>query len=160
MVSDDTFRMVTGQFATGVTVVTLDAGGRQHGMTANSFASLSIDPPLVLFNADVDTNCHELVPEAEHFAINILTADQEWLSNRFAGEHHEMDDPFEDVEYTTRATGAPIVENTLGFLDCSLWAAYDGGDHTIYVGEVEDLGILDGDADPLTFFRGDYGTIE
>lgn len=159
MVSEDDLREVSGQFATGVTVVTVDASNEKHGMTVNSFASVSLDPPLVLFNADMDTDSHDLVAETEHYAVNILSKDQEWVSNRFAGEHKEMDDPFEDIDYTTEATGAPILSDSLAYIDCTLWESYDGGDHTIYVGEVQDLEVLNGDEDPLTFFRGDYETI-
>jgi flavin reductase (DIM6/NTAB) family NADH-FMN oxidoreductase RutF len=120
---------------------------------------VSLDPPLVLFCADVDTNCHDLVPEADHYAVNVLAADQEWLSNRFAGEHHEMDEPFHDVPTTHGSTGAPIIEDTLAYIDCSLYDSHEAGDHTIYVGKVEELDTVRSDADPLTFFRGDYGTI-
>jgi len=160
MVSDDAFRNVTGNFATGVTVVTVHTDDGDHGMTVNSFASVSLDPPLVLFNAEESTKSHDLVADAEHYAVNILSADQEWVSNRFAGAHEEMDDPFEDIECTTAATGAPIIADSLGYIDCTLWNTYDGGDHAIYVGEVQELDLLDEDADPLTFFRGSYGTID
>ena len=152
-------RRILGNFATGVTVITLNADGLWHGMTANAFSSVSLDPPLVLFCADKGTNCHDLVPEAQHYAVNILTADQEWLSNRFAGEHHDMDDPFEDVPVTEAATGAPIIEGTLGYVDCTLEESHDAGDHTVYVGHVETGEVVEGEADPLTFFRGDYGTM-
>lgn len=160
MVDVDSFRNVMGSFATGVTVVTMTDGDVKHGMTANSFASVSLDPPLVLFNADRETTTHDLVQEADNFAVNILTQDQEWISNRFAGEHHEMDDPFEDVPVRTEATGAPIIDDTLAYIDCSLHASHDGGDHTIYVGYVEDLATQNPDESPLTFYQGSYGTIE
>lgn len=160
MVDVDTFRNVMGSFATGVTVVTVSAEDGDHGMTVNSFASVSIDPPLVLFNADVDTTTHDYVAESEEYAVNVLTAEQEWISNRFAGEHQDMDDPFEDVPTTRAETGVPIIEDTLAYIDCTVWEAYDGGDHTIFVGEVEDLDVGEADADPLTFYQGGYGTIE
>lgn len=160
MVDGDTFRSVTGHFATGVTVVTVNADGTDHGMTVNSFASVSLEPPYVLFNADVDTNTHEMVAEAGHYAVNILTRDQEPVSDRFAGAHHEMDDPFEDIPTTRKETGAPVFTESLAYIDCSLAASYDGGDHTIYLGEVEEMGLLEADADPLTFYQGQYGTIE
>jgi flavin reductase (DIM6/NTAB) family NADH-FMN oxidoreductase RutF len=160
MVDADQFRQVTGNFATGVTVVTMSTDERDHGMTVNSFASVSLDPPLVLFNADRATLSHDLVAEGENFAVNVLTAEQEWLSNRFAGEHHDLEDPFEDVDVRREATGAPIIEDTLCYIDCSLEEAYDGGDHTIYLGRVEEMDVQEADAAPLTFFRGQYGTIE
>jgi flavin reductase (DIM6/NTAB) family NADH-FMN oxidoreductase RutF len=159
MIDSQKFRTVTGQFATGVTVVTVDPG-QPHGMTVNSFASVSLDPPLVLFNADKGTNTHDYVTEADHFAVNILTEDQEWISNRFAGEHHEMEDPFEDITITTEETGAPIIDETLGYMDCTLKHDYPGGDHTIYVGHIEALDTIRETASPLTFFRGEYGTIQ
>lgn len=160
MVDSETFRNVTGSFATGVTVVTVEADGVKHGMTVNSFASVSLDPPLVLFNADIGTQTHDMVPEAEHYAVNILTADQQWISDRFAGEHHDMEDPFGDVPIRTEATGAPVIDDTIAFIDCSLEASYDGGDHTIYVGRVEDMDTQKPEEPPLTFYQGAYGTIE
>lgn len=159
MVDADTFRNVMGQFATGVTVVTVDADG-PHGMTVNSFASVSLDPPLVLFNADKETTTHDLVDEAGHYAVNILSKEQKWISDRFAGEHHDMEDPFEDVPTTTATTGAPIIEGSLAYIDCTLSESYPGGDHTIYLGEIEELSLEDATAKPLTFFRGQYGSIE
>jgi flavin reductase (DIM6/NTAB) family NADH-FMN oxidoreductase RutF len=113
----------------------MDADSLQHGMTANVFSSVSMDPPLVLFCADVDTNCHSLVPDAGRYAVNVLAEDQEWLSNRFAGEHHDMEDPFHDVETREAETGAPIIEDTLAYIDCRLHESHEAGDHTIYVGD-------------------------
>jgi flavin reductase (DIM6/NTAB) family NADH-FMN oxidoreductase RutF len=159
-ISDTDLRRTVGHFATGVTVVTVETDDGPHGMTVNSFASVSLDPPLVLFSADRDTNTHDYVAEVEHFTVNILTAEQEWLSNRFAGEHHDLDDPFEDVSLSRAETGAPVLEDTLAYVDCSLEYGYDGGDHTIYVGRVEDLAIDETDEAPLLFFKGEYDTIE
>jgi flavin reductase (DIM6/NTAB) family NADH-FMN oxidoreductase RutF len=160
MFDHDELRTILGSFATGVTVVTLETTDVVHGMTANAFSSVSLDPPLVLFCADKGTNCHDLVPEAEHFAVNVLAADQEWLSNRFAGEHHDMEDPFEDVPASAGETGAPIIDGTLAYLDCDLHEAVEAGDHTIYIGRVVDAELGATDEAPLTFFRGEYGTIE
>jgi flavin reductase (DIM6/NTAB) family NADH-FMN oxidoreductase RutF len=129
-------------------------------MTANAFSSVSMDPPLVLFCADVDTNCHELVPDAGHYAVNVLAEDQEWVSNRFAGEHHDMEDPFHDVATSVAETGAPIIEDSLAYIDCHLHESHEAGDHTIYVGEVEAMEGDREDTDPLTFFAGEYGTIQ
>jgi flavin reductase (DIM6/NTAB) family NADH-FMN oxidoreductase RutF len=159
MFDHDELRSILGTFATGVTVITLATDDVVHGMTANAFSSVSLDPPLVLFCADVDTNCHDLVPQANHFAVNILSEEQEWLSNRFAGEHHDMDDPFEDVPSSTAETGAPIIDDTLAFLDCRLHESVEAGDHTVYIGRVEDAALRETESPPLTFFRGDYGTI-
>lgn len=159
MVDSDTFRATMGNFATGVTVVTMNDGDEDHAMTVNSFASVSVDPPLVLYNADRGTKSHDFTREAGNYAVNILAADQEWVSNRFAGQHEEMDDPFEDIDVRREATGALVFEDALAYVDCELSESYDGGDHTIYVGEIEALDVLQPEADPLTFFRGEYGTI-
>jgi flavin reductase (DIM6/NTAB) family NADH-FMN oxidoreductase RutF len=105
----------------------------------------------------VGTTTHDLVDAEGHYAVNVLSEDQRWLSDRFAGQQDEMEDPFSDVDVTRAETGAPIIEDSLAYLDCSLWAAYDGGDHTIYVGEVQDCAVTTEDGDPLTFFRGRYG---
>lgn len=160
MVVLDEFRDVSGHFATGVTVVTLNADGFDHGMTVNSFTTVSLDPPLVLFNADKETNTHDLVSDVGHYGVNILAKSQEQLSNRFAGEHHEMEDPFEDIPYFRSSTGAPIFKDAVAYLDCSLKSKYVEGDHTIYVGQVKELDVQHSDQDPLTFFKGKYGTIQ
>lgn len=160
MIDADDFRAALGRFATGVTVVTVDGPDGDHGMTVNSFASVSLDPPLVLFNADRETDTHDYVADAGHFAVNVLTADQQWLSTRFAGAHKDMADPFEDVPTHRGETGAPLVDDALATVDCTLWDAVDGGDHTIYVGEVVALETGAADARPLTFYRGEYGTID
>lgn len=159
MVDPSTYRDLLGHFATGVTVVTVDAGDRVHGMTVNSFSSVSLDPPLVQFGADVETLTHDLVAEAGHYGVNVLRRDQEHLSNRFAGAHHDMDDPFEDITLETGPSGAPLFADALVTFDCSLEASHAAGDHTIYVGRVASSSFIDEDADPLTFYRGDYGTI-
>ena len=160
MVDPDEYRNALGHFATGVTVVTYAADGADNGITVNSFASLSLDPPLVLWNCDVSAESHDLIPEAGHYAVNVLTEEQEWLSTRFAGEHREMDDPFHDVPVRRGETGAPIIEESLSYVDCSLEETFAGGDHSILVGRVEDMGVEADDADPLLFYQGQYRSID
>lgn len=160
MVSADRFRSVTGSFATGVTIVTISGKEIDHGMTVNSFASVSLEPPLVLFNADISTRTHDLVEERENFAVNILAMDHRDISDRFAGQQDEYDDPFTDVSTFAAETGAPILEDSIAYIDCSLEASYDGGDHTIYLGHVEELDTLNPDKKPLTFYKGAYGSIQ
>ena len=160
MVDADEYRNALGHFATGVTVVTYAADGADHGITVNSFASLSLDPPLVLWNCDVSAESHDMIPEAGHYAVNVLTAEQEWLSTRFAGEHREMDDPFHDVPVRRGETGAPIIEGSLSYVDCSLEETFAGGDHSILVGRVEDMGVAADGADPLLFYQGEYRSID
>lgn len=156
MVDPTAYRETLGTFATGVTVVTFTVDGVDHGITVNSFASLSLDPPLVLWNCDVAARSHDLLEDSDSYAVNVLAADQEWLSTRFAGEHGDMAEPFHDVAFTRGTTGAPLIEGTLATVDCTIEERIPGGDHTIYVGRVEDLDLRDPQGEPLIFFRGEY----
>lgn len=150
------FRRVLGHFATGVSVVAARAGTdvEPRAMTVNALASLSLDPPLVLVCVERAADTHAAIVAAGTFGISILTETQEALSRRFAAETHEVD-KFRSVAWHEEATGAPILNDALAWLDCRTWATYPGGDHTIFVGEV-----VAGDARegaPLVFYRGGYG---
>lgn len=157
MVDPDQFRQVMGNFATGVTVVTLPEP--HHGITVNSFTSVSLDPPIVLVCIDHETETYDRLEGGDNaFCVNILASDQQHLGEHFArmGEHG---DPFTDEPTSAAVTGAPIFEDALAYLDCSLFDAVDAGDHTIYVGEVEAADALRGDAPALTYLRGEWGRI-
>ncbi|MFB6311859.1 MAG: flavin reductase family protein [Salinirussus sp.] len=160
MTDGDELRAVMGSFATGVTVATL-AADEPHGLTANAVSSVSLDPPLVLLCIDRETTSYEKLEagDASGYCLNILTADQQDLGEYFAGMAEFDESPFETRPTTTAVTGAPIFEECLGYIDCTVWEAYPGGDHVIYVGEVEEAAVLDETSDPLTFFRGGWGTI-
>ncbi len=159
MVDPDTFRAVMGSFATGVNVVTFP--GVEHGLTANAFSSVSLDPPLVLVCVDHGTNSYELLSEGEvdGYCINMLAADQQPLGEHFAGMNELDQSPFETEATTTAVTGATVFEDSLAYADCEIWDAVEAGDHTVYFGEVQIADILNGDADGLTFFRGEWGTL-
>jgi flavin reductase (DIM6/NTAB) family NADH-FMN oxidoreductase RutF len=158
------FRRVLGHFATGVAVVAarrVGDGGRDRpagsprGLTASAITSVSLDPPLVLVCVDHTADTHDVIVEAEAFSISVLREDQEGLARRFAGP--DSDNKFDGVAYRPEVTGAPVLDNALAWIDCRLWARYDGGDHTIFVGEV-----VAADADegpPLIYFRGGYGRV-
>ena len=155
---DQQFRQVMGNFAAGVTVVTLPRP--YHGITVNAFASLSLDPPLVLVCIDHGTETHErLSGGTDAYCVNVLAADQRHLGEHFA-RIEEYDDPFEHEPTDTAVTGAPIFAESIAYLDCSIADAVRGGDHTIYVGAVEDAEILNPDAPALTYFRGEWGSID
>lgn len=157
MVAPDDFRQVMGNFAAGVTVVTLPEPA--HGITVNAFASLSLDPPLVLICIDHDTETYgQLEGGADGYCVNVLATDQRRLGEHFA-RMVDHGDPFEDEATRTASTGAPVFEESIAYLDCSLGDAYHAGDHTIYVGEVEDAAVLRPNAPALTYFRGEWGTI-
>ena len=144
-----------GHFATGVTVIT--TGGRaggEWGMTANSVTSLSLDPPLVLFAIDRDNQMLQQLAATPAFAINILRADQEALSHRFAAPGPK---DFAGIGITFGSSGAPIFSDCLGFLECDVYQRLPGGDHRIVVGKVVG-GALSG-GKPLLFYGGGYNAI-
>lgn len=154
-VTADQFRDVMGRFASGITVITTANGGRLDGFTANSFSSVSLDPPLVLVCLACDAVCHDVFIAGDCFAVNILAADQIDLSVRFSTD---VGDRFEGQAYETWETGAPILGGVLAAIDCRLHAVHDGGDHSILVGRVEKLGPVNGAAEPLLYYRGSYQT--
>ncbi|MEO3784382.1 flavin reductase [Actinocorallia sp. B10E7] len=134
-VDAETFKSVLGQWPTGVVLVTTVAGDVWHGMTASSFSSVSLDPPLVLVCLDTRLYSHRLISDSGRFGISILGRDQAELGLRFAGRLSPAE-RFEGQEWLTPETGAPVLANALGWLDCRVAHAYPGGDHTIFVGEV------------------------
>ncbi len=142
-IEKDFFRQVLGQFATGVTVVTTNYKGSLSGLTVNAFCSVSLDPPLVLVCVDLTSNTLPLIRASKNFAVNILTNKQEHLSRCFATPSAERYENFCFAEYTTAATGAPILTDTLAFIDAHVVAEYPGGDHIIFLGQVEALGTPD-----------------
>ena len=131
-----TFKNTMSRFASGVTVITTRYNGEKHGMTASSFCSVSLDPPLVLVCIAKHLRSHELIEKSGVFAVNILGADQLDWGMRFAGMNPEIEDRFAGIKVTIAATDSPILPRTLGWVDCQLRHCYDGGDHTIFVGEV------------------------
>lgn len=142
------------RWASTVTVVTVRAGERIHGLTATAFTSVSMNPPLVLVCVQNDSRSEALLREGRCFAVNFLSEEQAALAERFAGRI-PTDDRFAGLRLRAAATGAPILEDALAYLDCTVAGAYWGGDHTIYLGLVEAAGILR-DGAPLLYFEGAY----
>jgi flavin reductase (DIM6/NTAB) family NADH-FMN oxidoreductase RutF len=150
------FRRCLGKFATGVTVVTCcDANGSPCGITANSFSSVSLDPPLILWNIAKVSNSLQAYLDAENFAINVLTSAQKELSTHFARSDHTL---FDDVAYQLSADGVPVLPDTLATFECRTHRVHDCGDHYIIVGEV--TGFRSGEGEPLLFFSGHYRLID
>ncbi len=152
------FRDVLGRFASGVTVVTAMSGTTPVGLTCQSFSSVSLDPPLVLFVPARSSRAWPLIRAAGSFCVNILAADQTWLSNTMAGRGT---DKFAGLEWTPSAgTGSPVLPGTLGHVDCTVHAVHEAGDHDVVVGSVVGLVARGGVAerDPLLFYRGRYRT--
>ena len=147
-------RRCLGKFATGVAVVTCRGSDGPCGITANSFSSVSLEPPLVLWNIAKVSNSLQAYLDAEHFAINILGAGQRTLSSHFAQSDHTR---FNNVEYTTSARDVPLLPGAVACFECRTHQIHDCGDHYIIVGEVESYRSDDGK--PLLFFGGQYAMI-
>ncbi|WP_458239205.1 p-hydroxyphenylacetate 3-hydroxylase reductase component, partial [Pseudomonas sp. P5_A2_2] len=149
------FRRALGNFATGVTVVTAaDQNGRKVGVTANSFNSVSLDPPLILWSIDKRSSSHDVFEEATHFAVNVLAADQIDLSNNFA---RPKDDRFAEVEFETGKGGAPVFADCSARFHCEKYQQVDGGDHWIMIGKV--VAFDDFGRSPLLYHQGAYSMV-
>ena len=149
------FRRIMGQFATGVAIVTTRDGDHLHGLTANSVTSVSLEPLLVLVCIDKSTLTYPILGRAGAFAINILSREQEHLARRFASERKDIH-RLDDIPHRFAVTGAPIIEGCLAYLDCRVAAVYPGGDHDIFLGQVEEGAVTGSGNVPLIFLRGHY----
>ncbi len=154
--SEEAFKTVLGRFATGVSVMTATVGATRHGMTANAVASLSLDPPLVLVCVERSAKMADRVEAAGAFGLSFLAADQADLSVWFADGSRTDTAQFAEVATFEAVTGSPLLVRNVGWVDCRVWAVYDGGDHVIVIGEVVELGTGDED-EPLIYYRSDYG---
>jgi len=151
------FRDVLGRFASGVTVVTSTSGGQPVGMTCQSFSSVSLDPPLVLFVPAKTSRAWPLIQRSGTFCVNFLGVDQAEVSNTMASRGV---DKFAEVKWRpTAETGSPILDGVLGYVDCTIQAVHEAGDHFVVIGRVLDLEMTEAE-EPLLFFRGQYTTTE
>jgi flavin reductase (DIM6/NTAB) family NADH-FMN oxidoreductase RutF len=157
-VTQSEFRRAMGCFATGVTVVTVDYEGTVQGMTANAFCSVSLDPLLVLVCVDQKARTHAHLHLKKRFGVNILAADQREISDYFAlvessrGQAEKVGAQFDRTSH-----GTPVLHGALAYLECRLHSAQDAGDHTIFIAEVEDVVVREGQ--PLLYFQGQYRTV-
>lgn len=153
------FRKALGCFATGVTVITLDAEGEVHGMTANAFTSVSLDPMLVLVCVDQRARTHSHLHAKKRFGVNVLAEDQRAISEYYARPARTHDRAAEEAgavfEHTSH--GTPVLQGALAYLECRLHTAQDAGDHTIFIAEVEDVVVREGA--PLLYFESTYREI-
>jgi flavin reductase (DIM6/NTAB) family NADH-FMN oxidoreductase RutF len=156
----NTFREAMRHFATGVAVLTVCDGDTIHGMTANAFTSVSKEPMLMLVCIMQDSVTHGLVARAKNFALNILSDEQRHLAQRFAKQAPVPADPFADVPHHRGATGAPIFDDAIAYVDCRVVAMHDGGDHTIFVGQVEATGLGNTHQDLLLWYNGNYHSLK
>ena len=144
-----------GNFLTGVCVIAAEpAGEAPFGMTVNSFSSVSLDPPLILWSLKNDSDCFDLFEKTQQFSVNVLTAEQACISTKYAtkGNHALIPE-----HYCLGVSGVPVIKNTLASFECQMWERYAGGDHVIIVGEVKSFGQGTNDnGRPLIFHAGKY----
>jgi flavin reductase len=157
--TQEEFRRAMGCFATGVTIITVDDDGRVEGMTANAFASVSLDPILVLVCVSHKARTHAHLHARKRFGINVLSEHQQRISEHYAlaerdpaHAEHEVGAKFDRTEH-----GTPVLQGALAYLECRLETTHEAGDHTIFIAEVEDVVIREGR--PLVYFQSSYRTL-
>lgn len=155
-IDQDSFKEALRGWASGVTVVTSRAGEQVHGMTVSAFSSVSADPPLVLICTNRDSKTHEVIEKGGVFAVNILAEHQAEVSNTFASSKHESS-RLERVSWSEGETGAPLIDEALATLECTVSSAHHEGSHTIYVGRVE--AVHSSEATPLLYYKGGYRSL-
>ena len=155
-ITDQTLRKLRGLFASGVTVVTTVHEGQLRGVTVSAFSSVSLNPPLVLICIANEAESKEWLAESGVFAVNILSDEQEFISERFAARAPIVNTRFEGVPYHTSITGSPILDGSVAWYDCRVEVAHDGGDHTIFIGRVEAVGFGAEGKSPLVYFANRY----
>jgi flavin reductase (DIM6/NTAB) family NADH-FMN oxidoreductase RutF len=154
-ITSEVFRSALRTFPSGVTIVTIKAGDQVHGLTISAFASVSPEPPLVTIMIDQRHRAYSLIEtEGATFAVSILREDQIDLSNRFAWVKDE--DRFAEGNWKESPFGVPVLTDALAWLDCSIYARYPAGTHTIYVGEVQASSVNDPDSSPLVYWNQGY----
>jgi flavin reductase (DIM6/NTAB) family NADH-FMN oxidoreductase RutF len=156
-IDDRSLRKVCGHFVTGVAVITCEADGTMTGTTVNSFTSVSLDPPLVLFCLHRDSRLLQMLRRGSKFGVNFLAGQQEALAWAFASRHTAE---LARVAHHRSGEGVPVLSEAAGFLACSVVNEYDGGDHVILLGEVIELGVPGRLKEPLIFHRGAMSVLE
>ena len=155
-VAQELYRRTCGRFATGITVVTaLDEQGHPHGMTVNSFSSVSLDPPLVLVSIDLRNAILGHFLTSSYFAVNILAEEQEELSRRFASASENR---FHGVDWRPSTSGAPLLAGALAYLECAVTKVMEIGDHSVLIGEVRHAEYKEGR--PLVFYDSTYRKLD
>ncbi len=154
-ISSDEFRSTLSRFACGVTIVTTKNGtGALFGITVSAFSSVSLDPPLILICVDRSAASHDPLLESGIFAVNLLNVEQVAMSQRFASP---IEGKFDGLEFTLGEFGLPLLSGCIANLECRVRNTADGGDHTVFIAEVQTASVADGD--PLLYFRGDYRAV-
>ena len=158
MADVQTFRQAWAKFATGVSVVTsIQSDGHVHGMTAQGIGSVSLDPMLVLVCVGHNRNSYPLIKDSGRFAISILNKDQQPIAEYYARPPEERSDDVE-VEFSTTGSGSAVIDGSLACMDCHVVAEHVVGDHTIFIGEVDEIQVSSGD--PLLYFESKFTSLD
>ena len=158
-VSPKLFRNTLAKFCTGVTIVTTKNQEGMHGLTVNAFTSVSLDPPLILVCILKNGFSHSTLCECETFVVNILSLEQKELSDRFANPALDSEERFRDLSFQVSENGVPILAGNLGHLECRVVNLFEGGDHTIFIGQVENGDFSEG-KQPLLFYDSGYAYLK
>ena len=150
------FRTVAGRYATGVAVVTAVAEGVDHAMTTNSFASLSLEPLLVLFCVDRSSRFHEAITRSDNFAVSLLAEGTEEIARWFSLKGRPLVDQFQEVPHFRGERGVPLLSGALGWIECSIDSIVSAGDHDIVIGAVQKLSLGEDGQAPLLFWKGRF----
>ena len=153
-VGPEDYRKALRRFASGITVVTVANGTELHGMTASSFAAVSLTPPLILVSLEKGSRTRSLVMNAREFGVNVLADHQEFVAKAFSLPGHK---PFEEMKYRVGVNNAPLLDGAIAWLECRVQNTVDAGDHDIVIGEVLYCGANDGS--PLVYFNRDYRSL-
>ncbi len=154
-VSSEIFRQVMSKCCTGVTIVTIKNNGVIHGLTVNAFTSVSLDPPLILICRKKNGNDDMFISEGHPFVVNILSEEQIELANRFVNSALNAEERFKNVPFRETERHVPILEGNLSHLECRIVNQFDGGDHIIFLGEVERADFSEGKR-PLLFYKSQF----
>lgn len=149
------FKNAMAQWASGVTIVTTQWNGEKFGLTASSFTSISLDPPLVSVALANSLYTLALMQQSGLFAVSLLASDQIDLGMRFAGMIPDIVDRFDGIDYTVAVTGCPIIPGSLGWLDCRVYHSFEAGDHTVFIGQVLEANARE-DGKPLLYYNRDW----
>lgn len=158
-IDPDQLRNAMRRWATGVTIVSARDGERQHGMTVNSFISVSLEPPLVLVSLERGSLTHTLVQSSGFYGVSILPHGFQTISDLFAGRLGETGDRFAGLSTFNLVSQSPLLSESLAAFDCRVVARYEAGNHTLFIGEVLALGIGN-DAPPLIYYNRDYHALK
>ena len=155
MTSPDDFKQVMRRWASTVNVITTRADDMIYGLTATAFSSLSAEPPLVFVCINRKTRTHPLIESSGIFCVNFLAPNMKHVSDRFAGRVPD-EERFKDLAHRAEATGAPVLNDAVAYLDCRVQEAHSAGDHTIFIGLVHASGVQQPEQAPLLYFNGKY----